>query len=320
MKRKMSIIAGLSVCGLLFAGCSSAGVTDPGPSASHQAAGGGGGSSEDLGASIVAAVKVDPAVQKLLPAEYAKSGVLQEGTNIQFPPANFFASDGKTPIGNEIDTAKAIAARLGVKVEFQNSPFENLITSLQSGRVDFTMASMNDTPERQKKIDFVDYFKTGIGMLVKKGNPDNIKTPQDLCGHSVTAGVASSQATWAKQLSQKCVADGHKAIDVVESNDDQQRLNSVRTGRDTAELNDLANLLYIARTAGNGAYFEVANSEPLEGALYGIGVTKGNTALRDAIQAALQSLMDDGTYQKILDAWGLTSAYIGKATVNAGTD
>lgn len=280
---------------------------------------GGSADSERPAAAVVDAVTKDDAAAALLPADFAKAGKLAVGTNLQFPPHNFYATDGKTPIGFEVDLAAAIAKKLGLEVSYQDSPFENLITSLQAKRVDMTIAAMNDRPDRQEKVDFVNYFKTGIAILVAKGNPDGIKQPEDLCGKTVGTGVGSSQEDWANRLSEQCVSSGKEAITVVPSNNDQQRLNSVKTGRQTAELNDLANLVWIAHTSGGGNDFEVVDLPPLEAALYGIGVNKENTGLRDAIAKALESLIKDGSYGKILDAWGVAGGAVESATINAGT-
>jgi polar amino acid transport system substrate-binding protein len=312
MKSRLSLLA-LSIVGIAaLSACTSTLPTDTDESAAPVA------TDDQPAAAVVAAVEEDPEVAALLPTQYADAGVLQVGSNLQFPPANFYATDGTTPIGYEVDIATAIAARLGVDVNYNDSAFENLITSLQSKRVDFTMAGMNDRPDRQEMVDFIDYFKTGIGILVAKGNPDGIAEPSDLCGHSVTAGVGSSQEAWALKLSDECVADGSDPIDVVTVNNDQQRLNSVKTGRVTAELNDLANLVYIAQTANSGNDFEVVDLPPLEGALYGLGVNKETTDLRAALAASLESLVADGTYGEILDAWGLSAGAIDTVEINAG--
>lgn len=311
MKSRLSLLA-LSLVGIAaLSACTSTLPTDTEESSAPAA-------DDQPAAAIVAAVEADAEIAALLPAQYADAGVLQVGSNLQFPPANFYAADGTTPIGYEVDLATAMAKRLGVDVAYNDSAFENLITSLQSQRVDFTMAGMNDRPDRQEMVDFVDYFKTGIGILVAKGNPDGIVEPADLCGHGVTAGVGSSQEAWALALSEACVADSAEPIDVVTVNSDQQRLNSVKTGRVTAELNDLANLVYVAQTANSGEDFEVVDLPPLEGALYGIGVNKETPELRAALAASLQSLIDDGTYGEILAAWGLQAGAIETVEINAG--
>lgn len=92
----------------------------------------------------------------------------------------------------------------------------------------------------------------------------------------------------------------------------------LRTGRVDAILNDLPSAVYISRNAGNGQFFEVVPGQPINGGPYGIGVNKSNPQLRDAIANALTELVTDGTYAKILDAWGIREGAIEKVNVNGG--
>ncbi|WP_443217781.1 ABC transporter substrate-binding protein [Saccharothrix sp. CCNWYY140] len=256
-------------------------------------------------------VAKDDGLAALVPPQVAQAGKLRVGSNIQNPPNNFYAEDGKTPIGSEVDLITAVAAKLGLKVEHQDMAFSSLITSLQAGRIDVTMDAMNDTAERQQKIDFVDYFTSGITIMVRKGNPDGIKTPQDLCGKAVAVNLGSSQEQYAKTF--PCPTG---SIAVTATDSDTQNQNQLRTGRVAAILNDLPTAVYVAKTAGDGQFFEVVDAAPINGGPYGIGVNKSTPELATAIQKALQALIDDGTYRKIMDKWGVTQGAIAKATVN----
>lgn len=283
------------------------------PDAAPPAASGGAKPSTE---SIVSAVKKDDVLAAGLPPASASSGTLKIGSNIQNPPNNFYAEDGKTVIGSEVDLAKAIAAKLGLKVEYSDMAFSSLITSLQSGRIDMTMAAMNDTAERQQAIDFVDYFTSGITIMVQKGNPSSVKGPDDLCGKGVAVNLGSSQETYAKEQSTKCVAAGKGEVTVTATDSDTQNQNQLRTGRVAAILNDLPTAVYVAQTAGKGEYFEVVKADPINGGPYGIGVNKDNPQLGKSIQAALQALVDDGTYTKILESWEVSQGAIAKVTIN----
>lgn len=266
--------------------------------------------------SIVSAVKKDDAIAAGLPATIASAGKLRVGSNIQNPPNNFYAADGKTPVGSEVDLANAVAAKLGLKVEYSDMAFSSLITSLQSGRIDLTMAAMNDTAERQQKIDFVDYFTSGITIMVQKGNPSAVKGPDDLCGKGVAVNLGTSQEVYAKEQGAKCVTAGKGDVTVTSTDSDTQNQNQLRTGRVAAILNDLPTAVYVAKTAGKGEYFEVVQAAPINGGPYGIGVNKENPQLTTAVQAALKSLVADGTYGEILKAWDVAQGAIDQVTVN----
>ncbi|MFC6093490.1 ABC transporter substrate-binding protein [Saccharothrix lopnurensis] len=265
-------------------------------------------------AAIVAAVTRDDALAAALPEDIRQAGKLRVGSNVQNPPNNFYAADGKTPVGSEVDLVKAVGAKLGLAVEHQDMAFGSLITGLQAGRIDVTMAAMNDTAERQEAIDFVDYFTSGITIMVQKGNPEGVKGPDDLCGKSVAVNLGSSQETFAKE--HRCLSGD--AIQVTATDSDTQNQNQLRTGRVAAILNDLPTAVYVAKTAGDGEFFEVVDLEPINGGPYGIGVAKGNPQLTEALRGALQALIEDGTYTRVLDAWDVARGAVEQATVNGG--
>ncbi|SDP74329.1 ABC transporter substrate-binding protein [Lentzea jiangxiensis] len=264
----------------------------------------------------LSSVQKDDKLAALLPPEIASAGTLKVGSNIQNPPNNFYAEDGKTPMGSEVDLIKAIGARLGLKVEHSDMAFSSLITSLETGRVDVTMAAMNDTAERQQKIDFVDYFTSGITIMVQKGNPQGVKGPDDLCGKGIAVNLGSSQEQFAKEQSAKCAAAGKPEVQLSVTDSDTGNQNQLRTGRVAAILNDLPTAVYVAKTAGDGEYFEVVPLAPINGGPYGIGVAKKNAKLSEAVKAALQSLIDDGTYGKIVTTWDIKQGAITKAAIN----
>jgi polar amino acid transport system substrate-binding protein len=268
---------------------------------------------------LLAGVQKDAQVAATLPPTIAQAGTVALGSNLQSAPNNFYAADGTTPIGYEVDLAKAIAAKLGVTVTYQDMAFGSLITSLQSGRVDLTMAAMNDTADRQKQIDFVDYFTSGITIMVRKGNPDGITGPDTLCGKAVAVVQGTSHQEFATEQSARCAQSGQGPVTVTATDSDTQNQNQLRTGRVAAILNDLPSAVYIARTAGDGEFFEVVPGEPINGGPYGIGVNKTNTQLTEAVRGALQSLVADGTYATILEAWGVQQGAVEQVAVNGGS-
>ncbi|WP_020673716.1 ABC transporter substrate-binding protein [Amycolatopsis nigrescens] len=288
---------------------------------------GAGGTSEPTGGAsaipdttaLLAGVQKDAQLAAALPPKVAQAGTLQLASNLQSAPNNFYAADGKTPIGYEVDLAKAIAAKLGVRVAHQDMAFGSLITSLQSGRVDLTMAAMNDTAERQQQIDFVDYFQSGITIMVRKGNPDGITGPDTLCGKAVAVVQGTSHQKFATEQSAKCGQSGQPPITVTATDSDTQNQNQLRTGRVAAILNDLPSAVYISRTAGEGKFFEVVPGQPINGGPYGIGVHKTGKELTESVRAALQALIADGTYGKILEAWGVQQGAVAQVNVNGGS-
>jgi polar amino acid transport system substrate-binding protein len=268
--------------------------------------------------SILDSVKEDDALSALVPAVIADAGTLKVGSNVQSAPNNFYAEDGSTVIGSDHDLITAIGSKLGLEVEYSNLDFASLITSLQSGRVDVTIAAMNDTAERQGAIDFVDYLTSGITLMVQKGNPAKIDGPDSLCGKSIAVVTGTSQQTFAEDTSAACVADGEEPLEIAVTDSDAQNQTQLRTGRIDAIVNDLPSAVYISKTTQDGKAFEVVPGDVIDGAPYGIGVNKDNPELCDAIAKALDELIEDGTYGEILGAWGIESGQIDAAVINGG--
>ena len=307
--------AGSSTTAAAASGAASAA---PGTAAAGSSGAAAAGSAIPDTAAILAAVKVDSALAATVPDAIKSAGTLKVGSNVQSPPNNFYAADGTTVVGYEKDLITAIGTELGLKVQYSDMAFDSLITSLASGRIDVTIAGMNDNKTRQAKINFVDYFNSGITIMVQKGNPTGIKSSDDLCGKSIAVVTGTSQEEFAAGQSATCTKAGKEALKVTATDSDAQNQTQLRTGRVAAIINDLPSAVYISRTAGDGKYFQVVDQPPVNGAPYGIGVSKSNAALSTAIQSGLQKLIDNGQYAAILKAWQVQSGALTKAVVNGG--
>ncbi|HWA80621.1 MAG TPA: ABC transporter substrate-binding protein [Acetobacteraceae bacterium] len=272
----------------------------------------------EAGEAVASAVQADSELAASVPAAIRHRGTLIIGAQMQQQPEDFYAEDGRTPIGFEVDLAHALAQVLGLRVEYQTMAFDALIPALRSGRVDVTMSAMNDTRPREKTISFVDYFNAGITMLAQKGNPDHITGPESLCGQAVSVQAGTTQQAFAESQNAVCKAAGKAPVAIVISSSTEQQEESLRTGRFAVILDDTPTAIYTAQVAGNGRFFQAIDYPPINGGPYGIGVAKENPALLSVIQKAMQKLMDTGVYGKILAAWGMTAGAIPKATVNAG--
>jgi polar amino acid transport system substrate-binding protein len=251
-----------------------------------------------------------------LPQAVRDAGVLKVGSDVAYAPVEFFDTDNKTVIGIDPDIAKALEAQLGIKLTFQNATFDGLITSLRSKRIDLIMSAMSDTPERQKSIDFVDYFSAGTSILVKKGNPAKINSLDDFCGKTIALQRGTTQEDVAKAQTTKCKAAG-KPLKVLAFDRDTEALLQVKQGRAVADMNDFPVAAYSAKTSGGGNDFEVVGAQ-LEAGPYGIGVRKEDTAIRDALQKAMQAIIDNGEYAKVLEKWNVKQGAVTTATVNGG--
>ncbi|WP_326798428.1 ABC transporter substrate-binding protein [Streptomyces sp. NBC_01808] len=248
-----------------------------------------------------------------LPKAIEDAGVIKVGSDIAYAPMEF--DQGGKPVGVDIDIANALGEELGVEFQFQNNVFDNLIPSLDSGRFDIIMSSMTDNKERQAEVDFVDYFSAGVSILVQKGNPDGISTLDDLCGKTVAFQRGTVSADIAKAQNEKC----DKPIKTLPFTKDTEALQQVKQGRAVADLNDFPVAAYNARESGGGDDFEVVG-EQIDAAPYGIAVSKDNAELRDALATALDAIIENGEYQKVLEKWEVQQGGVDKATVNGGNE
>lgn len=260
-----------------------------------------------------------------LPEKYRKSGVIKVGTNAEYAPMES-VENGKI-VGVDPDIAAELGKKLGVKFEFTSGSFDGLITSLYSRRHDVIMSSITDTKERQeglengkklgKGIDFVDYFLAGTAVYTKKGNPQNIKSIEDLCGKTASVQRGTTYEEALKKQSKACTDGGEKAIEIESFENDTEAQTRVKSGGAVAGVNDYPVALDLARKADGGNAFEVVG-EQVDAGPFGIGVNKDNPGLRDALKEAVDAIIADGSYQKVLDKWGAGTGAIDKAAINGG--
>lgn len=256
---------------------------------------------------------VDEAAAALLPEEF-KDGV-SVASDIPYAPMELF-DENDNPTGFDYDLSQAIGSKLGVKFAFNDQDWDGIIPSLQSGTHDIIMSGMNDTEERQEVLDFVDYFSAGFAVVVPAENKEGIKSFADLCGKTVAIQTATAQIDLVNAVNPSCA----KKIQVLEFPTDGDAQNAIRAGKASAGVNDGQVAAYTAQTAGEGKYFEVVvptdAPEGYQSVPTGIGVLKKNTGLTAAIEAALKSLVADGTYAKLLEKWNLSAFAVTEVTIN----
>lgn len=252
-----------------------------------------------------------------LPKEYQDSKTIVVGSDIAYAPMEYYDTDGTTVLGLDKDLTDALSKQLGVTFEWRNATFDGLITQLKSKRIDVAISGMSDTPERQQEIDFVDYYRAGAMLLVKKGNPEGLQSIEDLCGRTVAVQRGTTQEGYAQEQSKKCEANGEEPLDLLSFDHETEAMLQVKSGRADSGMQDYPIATYNARTSGGGNDFEVVG-EQIDAGPLGIGVNKENAELRDALQKGIQAIIDDGTYAEIIEEYEVPLGAIDKATVNGG--
>ena len=251
-----------------------------------------------------------------LPANVQQAKEIKVGSDISYPPVESFKEGTQEAQGIDIDIANAMGAKLGVKFSFQNATFEGIIAGLTAKRFDIIMSSMSDTQKRRDQgVDFIDYFNVGTSIIVKKGNPSNIKSGDDFCGKTVGIQKGTTQEDVAKEQATKCQQNGKGKLTIQTFDKDPEALQQLKLGRTVADMNDFPVAAFVAQQSPND--FEVVGDQIGAGP-YGIAVPKENTQLRDAIQAALKAIIADGTYDQILAKYNVTQGALKTAAINAG--
>jgi polar amino acid transport system substrate-binding protein len=257
----------------------------------------------------------DPALHQRLPADIRASGTLAVATDATYPPATFFAPDGRTVVGFEPDLAAALGAVLGLRVEFVVTDFIQTLDDVRAGRADVVISAMTDTEERQREADFVNYFSAGTSILVQRGNPEAVSEIEDLCGHVVAVERGTVQVDLLHRSQPRC-ADTRIRVRELKTNADA--LVELRTGRATAVLNDYPPAVFLATDPRTQADYQLASTAQYEPGLYGIAIPKDEPQLRDALQAALERIHATGEYARILEDWDVAEGAVATITVNAG--
>jgi polar amino acid transport system substrate-binding protein len=296
MRTRIAIPAFAAVAALMLAGCVDNSKPDAG---------------DATGSPSASNVRKDDAAAALLPDKIAKAGKLVIGTSPNYAPNEYKDNAGK-PIGWAIELSDAIAAKLGLKAEYQVARFENIIPGIVGGKIDIGESSFTDTAEREKQVDFVNYYVAGIQWASAAGK--NVD-PDNACGLKVAVQATTYQDTVELPAKNKaCVAAGKPAIQKVPFDTQDAAANAVALGQADAFSADSPVTLYaIAQLTGKlqpaGKTFEAAP--------YGLAVAK-DSGMAQAVQAALQSMVDDGSYGKILDKRGVSDGGIDEITINAG--
>jgi polar amino acid transport system substrate-binding protein len=256
-------------------------------------------------------VSQDTSLASLVPAKIKSAGKLVVGVNVPYSP-NEYLQGGKI-VGFDVDLMDATAKVLGLTTQYRQADFSKIVPAISTGTYDIGMSSFTDNKEREKTVDFVTYFSAGILWASKAGKTVD---PMNACG--LTVAVQSTTTEQTDELPAKnkaCRSAGKKPIKVLSYENQDDATNAVIVGKAAAVSADSPVTAYaIKQSAGK---LQQAG-DIMEAAPYGWPVAKGST-LAKAMQKALQSLIDNGTYDQICKKWGVQAGEIKTAQINGAT-
>ncbi len=237
---------------------------------------------------------------KLVPSAY-KGKTLQVATDATYPPDE--SMKGTTMIGFDVDLFKAVATTLGLKETENNVTFDNIIGGIGSGRYQVGNSSFTDTKAREKQVNFVDYFQAGEGVYAKSSSKAKFTGLKSFCGTTVAVETGTTEQSDANTAAKSCPSS--KKLTVLPFPTQTEANLAVSSGHATFGFVDSQIAGYIASTS-KGLFKVVGNAIAV--APYGIALpkTSAGSGLAKAVQAALKTLIANGTYHAILAKWGVT--------------
>ncbi len=253
------------------------------------------------------------AAAQSLPSAIAASHQLRVAIIPNYPPLEFKDPATNQLTGFDVDLGEAVAKKLGLTLQWQETSFDQMIPALTTGRVDAIMSGMTDLATRHDSASFVDYMRSGPQFFVQASRAAEFKDMAALCGKSVGASRRTSfpkeVAAWSDA---HCAADPVKFVGTEGSADARTQL---RQGRIDAAVQGSETLPYVMAQEP-GAYAVVG--QPIAAQYTAIALPVADVGLQQAIAGALGSLIADGSYRSLLDKWQLSGTAVAKATLNAG--
>ncbi|TAM92739.1 ABC transporter substrate-binding protein [bacterium] len=257
-------------------------------------------------------VRAAASLHAMLPHSVRQAGVVVVGTDATHPPIEFRSGANDNLQGMDIDLARALGRKLGVRVRFVDAPFDTLIPGLEDKRFDIVMSAMRVTPERLRHIDVLDYFLTWNSILVGSGNPEHVRDAADLCGKQISMERRISQRAEIVRASLTCIIEHRGAIEVLATQTEANAFDLLRKGRSVAHIADFPVAAYDARES-HGAFEVVGRRFGI--VPYGIGVRRDATPLLHALRLALRAVIADGEYAKILRTWRVSAGALTTADI-----
>ena len=270
-RRSFLAAAGLSVAALALTAC--------------------GGSASSVASSVAssassAAASTSAAAGELTTVE---AGKLTMATNATFPPYEMTTDSGDIE-GIDVDTAKAIAEKLGLELQIDDMDFDAALLSVQQGKADIAMAGITVTDERKAVMAFSDSYATGIQSIIVPEGSD-IASPDDLAGKKIGTQRGTTGYIYC--------TDDFGEDSVVAYDNGLTAVQALNNGQvDAVVIDNAPAKEYVAANPG----LKVLETSYAEED-YAIGMSKDNTALVEAVNAALEELKADGTLQSIVDKY-----------------
>ena len=264
----------------------------------------------------VSAIPTVDEIAALVPDDVKARGTLRNGASADYAPAEFLGDDSQTPQGYDVDINKALAKIMGLSEgTTSHAEFPTIIPALGT-KFDVGISSFTITSEREQQVNLISYVQVGSAYGVAAGNPKNFD-PTNPCGKTIGVQTGTAQEDYATELSDKCVADGKDKIMIMPHDLQTDITTKVIGGQYDATFADSTVIGYTANLS-SGKIEQVG--DVIESAPQGVAVAKNDEQLTQAVQKAMQYLMDNGYLTDILTTYGAQDAALTTAELNPATN
>ncbi|MFL1429663.1 MULTISPECIES: ABC transporter substrate-binding protein [unclassified Nocardiopsis] len=258
-----------------------------------------------------------PEIAELVPEEVRADGALNVGhSTTGTPPLVFYADDDETLIGVETDIAQLVADVLDLEYTPEATGWENLFLSVESGKYDVAFSNVTVTEERKDLYDFATYRVDTVSFEAATGHEfDEIDEPADVAGLSVAVGSGTNQEEILLRWDEENQANGLDPIDLQYYESSSDYYLALQSGRID---------LYLGPTPSGAYHVEVAQETEIVGTISGGGEIKAEIAamtlkdngLVEALNAALNEIIEGGQYQEVLERWAVDGEAIPESEIN----
>jgi polar amino acid transport system substrate-binding protein len=258
---------------------------------------------------VLAVTAVASGARSKAPEPFASEGSFSVCMDISFPPMEYYAKVGsKTPTGLDVDLAKAVAKRWAIEAKFVPTGFTGLLPALGSGKCDLIWSGIFVTPERTKQFPAVPYMKSHRALLVKAGNPEHIRSPNDLSGKTVSTEAGTKYVDALKALDKKLKAQGKSGITIQTYPKASDASAAVLVGRADADLTQDTEAAF--RITQNKGKFQIAYLYP-QADTFGVYYRRDDSAVGPALKREIQALKGNGVLRRLAKKYSLPPSDFG---------
>jgi polar amino acid transport system substrate-binding protein len=251
-----------------------------------------------LAASVIAAVPgVLRAQPKLAPPNIIKAGTLVMSINPTLPPLQFVDDKGELK-GMRVELANECCKKLGLVPEYIRTEFATMIPGLAAKRWDMINTGIFWTEERSKLMYMIPYEQAAISFLAAKGNPLGLKTVDDLAGKRISVELGGIEERRTREVADMVVKKGLKPINVLTFNNFAEAFQALRAGQSDAATSIDATAMFMQN---RGDFTRAISGVFPQTACFALA----NKTAAEAVVGALNDLKKDGTYDKLLDQYGV---------------